>query len=424
MSNCNTKNCCFHGIDLVVKCYDPQPEFKDFTVPTFWFNRCNGKLFLLKEIDADGKAVWIDITSGGSGGSGIEQILTECGLVQPDSEGQIKVKGSCGIRALAEGCEEMCIDILTGFGLKGGGNVCAGESLTIELDADIAGGLKAITTPCGDITPIDGKVKITPSADFELTCTGNELLIALKTPLSPTIGGTGIIEYSKGDVLVGKTDGTLEKLPQGNPGQVLGINPSGNLAYITPSIVPGTSKVVAASARLAWQAEVPWQTNVQMPVGGVGGVALIKLRDQDGDNFDATNLILGDGTPLNYLRYIAPYDGMLAITYRFTFEVNNLDSLTYLQTWAIYGDPNDFTNKRFLVDFDCFAVDKRKTTSGTTIIPIQAGEFASISVNVSREPADPGLTAKMISFWGGDMGDGCDSCLTFSYTQFGNTKRP
>lgn len=186
----------------------------------------------------------------------------------------------------------------------------------------------------------------------------------------------------------------------------------------------GKSKVVAASARLAWQTEVPWQTNNQYPVGSQGGVTMVKLRDQDGDNFDATNLIVGDGTFLNYLRYIAPYDGMLAITYRFTFEVNNLDALTYLQTWAIYGDPNDFTNKRFLVDFDCFAVDKRKTTSGTTIIPIQAGEFASISVNISREPSDPGLTAKMISFWGGDMRNGCDSCLTFSYTQFGNTKRP
>lgn len=286
-------------------------------------------------------------------------------------------------------------------------------------------GINEIITPCGRLNPIDGAIKLTIGEGLEATCTSNELTTKLKVPVTSNLGGTGLQQYNKGDVLVGKEDGTLEKLGKGAIGQVLGIDSNGNLSYITPSVVPGTNKVVMAFARFPWGQRATWRTNNFYVVGGEGGITFIKLRDQDGDNFQANNLILGNGTLNNYLHYVCPYDGVVAVNYRFTMEVNNLDKLTYLQTWTCcLGDGEPYESYRRTARFDTFTNYTRKTTYATDLIPVQKKDSLFVAINVSREPSDPSLTASMYSFWGGDEGRVCDSCISFTYTQFGNTKIP
>lgn len=327
-------------------------------------------------------------------------------------------------------CGELTPDALSKVGLE------LSENFTCELSEDksiakidVKGspsdGINKIITSCGIIEPIDRTVKLTIGEGLEGTCTSNELTTQLKVPVTSNLGGTGIQQYNKGDVLIGKEDGTLEKLPKGAIGQVLGIDTNGNLSYITPSVVPGTNKVVMASARFPWAQRAAWGINNFLPVGGQGGIKFIKLRDQDGDNFEANNLILGNGSFDDYLRYICPYDGVVAVNYRFTMEINNLDKLTYLQTWTCcLGDGEPYENFRRTARFDTFTNYTRKTTYGTDLVPVQKKDSLFIAINVSREPMDNTLVPSMYSFWGGDEGRICDSCISFTYVQFGNTKIP
>lgn len=97
-------------------------------------------------------------------------------------------------------------------------------------------GINEIITPCGRLKPIDGAIKLTMGEGLETTCTGEELTTKLKVPVPSNFGGTGIQQYNKGDLLIGKDDGSLEKLPKGTSGQVLGIKSDGTLGYINSSI--------------------------------------------------------------------------------------------------------------------------------------------------------------------------------------------
>lgn len=327
-------------------------------------------------------------------------------------------------------CGELTPDTLSKVGLELSDNFTCELSedksvAKIDVKTSASDGINKIITPCGAIEPIDRIVKLTMSEGLDITCTSNELTTKLKVPVASNLGGTGIQQYNKGDVLIGKEDGTLEKLGKGAIGQVLGIDTNGNLSYITPSVVPGTNKVVMASARFPWAQRAAWGINNFLPVGGQGGIKFIKLRDQDGDNFEANNLLLGDGSRDNYLRYICPYDGVVAVNYRFTMEVNNLDKITYLETWTCcLGDGEPYENFRRTARFDTFTNYIRKTTYGTDLVPVQKKDSLFIAINVSREPMDNTLVPSMYSFWGGDEGRICDSCISFSYTQFGNTKIP
>lgn len=327
-------------------------------------------------------------------------------------------------------CGELTPDSIGKVGLE------LSEDFTCELSEDKStskiglkekpvSGITKIITSCGEITPIDGVVKFTTVEGLDSTCQQNEVINKLKSPVATNLGGTGIQQYNKGDVLIGKEDGTLEKLPKGETGQVLGIDSNGNIAYITPSVIPTTNKIVSAFARFPWGQRATWGINNFHPVGSQGGIAFIKLRDQDGDNFQANNLMVGNGTRENYLRYICPYDGIVAVNYRFTMEVNNLDKLTYLQTWTCcLADGEPYENFRRTARFDTFTNYTRKTTYATDLVSVQKKDSLFVAINVSREPSDPSLTPSMYSFWGGDDGRICDSCINFTYVQFGNTKIP
>lgn len=399
MSNCNTKNCCFHGIDLVVKCYDPQPEFKDFTVPTFWFNRCNGKLFLLKEIDADGKAVWIDITSGGSGGAGIEQILTECGLVQPDSEGQIKVKGSCGIRAVAEGCEEMCVDILTGFGLKGGGRVCNGESLTIEVDTDFAGDVTSpdpanvgdvpmykdttgkVITP-SNINSVDGLTKITKS-------TAGEQLLRVETidteagsnagvEAKSTGSGYPYFQLTQGDQkwreIINPETGAREIRP------VDDLSKDSLLNFLPNGVITGNLQP-KCSARLT-DSSPTFNRNEYFKIGS--NIAFTKIRDEDGYNKSANNLFLGGNG--SYLYYKIPYSGTWCIIYKFVIDQGRVASGTRIASRVNFGPVNDLQQ---IKTEEHYPNSSYKTISDTILLPLNKDDVVFVDVLIESDQGNP-----------------------------------
>lgn len=227
----------------------------------------------------------------------------------------------------------------------------------------------------------------------------DSIIALLKNPLPTTSGGTGLNQL-------------------GQIGQVLGIDSNGKLAYIDVSGT-GTKKVVAATARFP-TGEIPWLTNAPYDIGGVGGISAIKVRDQDGDNFQANNLIIGDGTAQNYLRYIVPYSGLWATSYQFTFEVNNTDKPTFIDSRLRWG--KSYENSLFLAEFDNFSSDaRRKSVVGTKIMPLEKGDQVWVQVNVKREPSDPSLTAKMATFWNPP---GFDSYIGFGLIEEGNVTIP
>lgn len=364
MSNCNTRNCCFQGIDLVVKCYDPQPDFTDFAIPTFWFNRCTGKLFLFKEIDAQGKAVWIEITGGGTGGSGIEEILTECGLIQPNSEGQIKVKGSCGIRLKAEGCEELCVDILTGFGIKGGGRVCCGESLKIELDTDFVGDVVSpnpaeigdvpkykdttgkVIVP-SNINSVDGLTKITKSSKGEQkllvetvdTEAGSDAGVEAKS----TGSGTPYFQLTQGENkwrrIINPETGALEVRPTDDlsKGSVLSMLTNGVM------LMPWQPKMGATLG------DSPYITQVEQPISIGSNLAFTKVIDQDGYNLDANNFFPGDGKG-NGAYYVTNYaNAFYLVSFQFVLQKRDqANSVTYNIKLNYTGIPS-YTFRRQLI---------------------------------------------------------------------------
>lgn len=398
MSNCNTQNCCFKGIDLVIKCYDPQPDFRDFTIPTWWFNRCNGKLFLLKEIDDNGKAVWIDITSGGSTIEGIEEIITECGLIQPDSEGKVKVKGTCGIRAAAEGCEDLCVNVLTGFGLKGGGQVCVGETITIELDAEITGDVRSEGTPqIGDIpkykeadskiivpsniNSVDGLTKITKS-------TKGEQKFLVETADTESGSNAGVEAKSTGSGF------PYFQLTQGDQKWRERINPETGAREICPiddlSKDPILSMLPNGVMFMPWQPKCTAKLSQSTPVFTAGQdyqigstLAFTKIRDTDGYNESANHFFPGDGNG-NYAYYTCPYTGGYSIGWLFLADrTTKQDTQAEVKFKLVFGP---ISNEQSLLYRYFFGNLTFTTVSGYITLPLNKGDRIRWNINIDKIP--------------------------------------
>lgn len=92
--------------------------------------------------------------------------------------------------------------------------------------------IEKIITACGEIIPQDGLIELIEGDGITFNCENNKLTIGIKIPLTTGQGGTGITEYTLGDLLIGNEDGTLSKLPKGENGQVLGIKSDGSIGYI------------------------------------------------------------------------------------------------------------------------------------------------------------------------------------------------
>lgn len=241
------------------------------------------------------------------------EILTECGYVKADENGQIQVEGTCGIRAVSDDCPDFCINLLTGYGLKGGGQICKGETRTIELDSDITGDVrgpdganvgdvpvfgstdgKSITT--SNINSVDGLTKITKSSKGEQkllvetadTESGSNAGIEAKS----TGSGTPYFQLTQGDqkwrTIVNPETGAREIRPVDDlsKGSILSMLPNGVM------LMPWQPKMAAT---FNGEATIG-QANVDVDIGGFGGVAFTKILDQDGYNLSANNFYPGDGS--------------------------------------------------------------------------------------------------------------------------------
>lgn len=250
------------------------------------------------------------------------------------------MKGSCGIRLAAEGCEEMCVDILTGFGLKGGGRVCCGESLKIELDAEITGDVrgpdsakvgdvpvfkdetgKSITT--SNINSVDGLTKITKS-------TVGEQKLLVETDNTDTSSNAGIIAKSTGPAFpyfeltkdefswrnrLDSTTGNYQIRPTGKD-PILTLLPNG------VTLMPWQPKVGATLGT------TPYLTVANQDVTLGSNKAFDVKLDQDGYNLSAGLFFPGDGNGQGAY-YTTKYDNAFYIVaYKFIiFKQNPQDSI-------------------------------------------------------------------------------------------------
>jgi hypothetical protein len=333
MSNCNTSECCFHGIDLVVKCYDPLSDFNEFKVPTWWFNRCNGKLFILKGI-VDGKAIWQEISEMGE--SGIQEILTQCGSVTPNENGEIIHTGECGARIVAADCTDLCITVNTEWGLTGGKTVCAGESITLGIDNE---NTNLVTSSSSDVQDGDSVVFDGTSGKKIKKADG---LLVVSTNNSEKNSGIEIVS----------TDGTgfpYINLKHGNQNWNIRSNPTNNALEFRPvndlskasmlTLFPNGNCVRPFQTKAtAYFTKTPTFTpNQPYTIGSNQKITII--RDNDGYNLSANYFFPGDGAG-NGAYYITPYNGRFyEVSYQFLVDrggqTQNPETF-YVQ--VVYGD--------------------------------------------------------------------------------------
>lgn len=351
MSNCNTRNCCFQGIDLVVKCYDPQPEFTDFKIPTWWFNVCTGKLYLLKGIDDDGKAIWIEITAGGAGGDGIQKILTQCGVVDADDSGQITHSGECGARVVAADCKDLCITVNTDWGLQGGKNVCAGESINLSIDKENT----------NLVTSSSNNVKDGDSVVFD--------------------GTSGKIIKRAMNWRVG--DGTDSWTGR--------FNPDDKSFQIFPNemsdkpIIQMLSNGVILSP---WQPKCTAKLSQRVPnfpvaqdyeIGSTR--AFTKLRDTDGYNQNANNFFPGDGNG-NAAYYTCPYTGVYNIGWQFVADRTTVtDTVVRIKVKLFFGSTS---NEQSLLYNYLFGPDSYQTVSDYISLALNKEDRIRWTININK----------------------------------------
>lgn len=280
------------------------------------------------------------------------EILTECGYVKADENGQIQVEGTCGIRAVSDDCPDFCINLLTGYGLKGGGQICKGETRTIELDADITGDVrgpdsaqvgdvpvfkdetgKSITT--SNINSVDGLTKITKSSKGE-----QKLLV--ETADTESGSNAGVEAKSTGSAypyfqltegenkwrrIINPETGDLEVRPTDDlsKGSVLSMLPNGVIR------MPWQPK---AAAYLRTTPNFP--LNEDFEIGS--NLPFVKILDQDGYNTSANNFFVGGNG--QGASYTTTYDGAFYLVgFQFNLDKGEApDTAVTFTTKIKYGD--------------------------------------------------------------------------------------
>lgn len=301
---------CINKLDHVEKViaeYDPTEKFINYKLLTIWLNRKTRQAYILVS-KKDGIAVWepinLDINA-------IEKILLDCGEAAPNEKGEIRLKGECGVRAEAEGCENFYFDLFTADPLTGGKRVYLGDEVNLGFRADIAGDVrgpdsvtvgnvpvykdttgKTITT--SNINSADGLTNITKSSKGEQkllvetadTESGSNAGVEAKS----TGSGTPYFQLTQGDNKwrrqINPETGALEIRPVDDlsKGSILSMLPNGVM------LMPWQPKLGAtfATAKLD-------QANVSRDIGGFGGTTFTTILDQEGYNLSAGNFYPGDG---------------------------------------------------------------------------------------------------------------------------------
>lgn len=382
-------------VEKVIADYDPTEKFINYKLLTIWLNRKTRQAYILVS-KKDGIAVWepinLDINA-------IEKILLDCGEAAPNEKGEIRLKGECGVRAEAEGCEKFYFDLFTADPLTGGKRVYLGDEVNLGFRADIAGDVrgpdsatvgnvpvykdttgKTITT--SNINSIDGLTSITKSTAGEQkllvetadTESGSNAGVEAKS----TGSGTPYFQLTQGENkwrrIINPETGALEVRPTDDlsKGSVLSMLPNG---VITGNLQP------KCSARLT-DSSPTFNRNEYFKIGS--NIAFTKIRDEDGYNKSANNLFLG-GTD-SYLYYKIPYSGTWCIIYKFVIDQGRVASGTRIVSRINFGPVNDLQQ---IKTEEHYPNSSYKTISDTILLPLNKDDIVFVDVLIESDQGNP-----------------------------------
>ena len=382
-----------NGIETLTvtrKPYNPMPNmFMEF-LPTLWINECTGETFIA--VGRDGCIT--NIQPINSDFEGIEEILTQCGIVKADEDKKIEVEGECGIRAMADDCPDFCINLLTGYGLKGGGQICKGETRTIELDADITGDVR------GPDAANVGDVPVFDTTDGKSITTSNINSVDGLTKITKTTLGEQklLVENTAGNdsVVQAKTTGngySYIQLSNNNDEWFASLNPSQKQIEIFPR-VSGENKSPILTMLPNGVMLMPWQpklgatfgtakldqANVSRDIGGFGGGTFTTILDQDGYNLSAGNFYPGDGAGQGAF-YTTTYDNafyLVVIQFLVQKDDRNAGATTNIAI-QYQGTPSYIFRKELISGI------KFETFVGVTVLRGVKGNKISFSLDSTNQ---------------------------------------
>lgn len=375
-------------VEKVINDYDPNETFIDYKLLTVWLNRKTKQAYILVSKE-NGIATWIPVNLDINA---IEKVLLDCGEIQPNEKGEVRVKGQCGVYTAAEGCENFYFDLFTADPLTGGKRVYLGDEVNLGFRADIAGDVrgpdsatvgnvpvykdttgKTITT--SNINSTDGLTSITKSTAGE-----QKLLVETVDSESGSNAGVEAKSTGSGAPYFQLTQGDNKWRRQINPETgVLEIRPVDDLSkdsimnFLPNGIVTGNLQP-KASARLTQSTPV-FERNKWIQVGS--NLAFQKLRDEDGYNKSANNFFPGDGAG-NGAYYTVPYTGVWAIQFQFLIDqsINKTGTrILYRLTWGNQGSYQSLRNAYQLAF-------KYQSLSDCRLLPLEKGNICFLEVRV------------------------------------------
>lgn len=387
--------CCLNHIPYEILDKTPTENDWDYPVPFIRIDKKDKKAWILVD-NKDAKATWIEIAYSNKT---IQKILTDCGEIEPNEKGEIIINGQCGIRAVSDNCPDFCINLLTGYGLKGGGQICKGETRTIELDADITGNVKgADSAQVGDvpvfkdetgksittsnINSVDGLTKITKSSKGEQkllvetadTENGSNAGVEAKS----TGSGYPYFQLTQGDQkwreIINTETGAREIRP------VDDLSKDSLLNFLPNGVITGNLQP-KCSARLT-DSSPTFNRNEYFKIGS--NIAFTKIRDEDGYNKSANNLFLG-GTD-SYLYYKIPYSGTWCIIYKFVIDQGRVASGTRIVSRINFGAVNDLQQ---IKTEEHYPNSSYKTISDTILLPLNKDDIVFVDVLIESDQGNP-----------------------------------
>lgn len=336
-------------VEKVIETYDPNETFLSYDLLTVWVNKKTKKAFILVSKE-NGIATWVpinaDITT-------IDKIILNCGKVEANENNEIEHTGECGARTVTDDCKDLCITINTEWGLKGGGNVCAGESLTLGIDLAnttlVISSVKNVQD--GDLVAFDG-------TSGKVIKKANNLKL-------------GDAENSWNGK-INQTTKALEFFPNAlSTTPILSMLPNGVM------LMPWQPK---CTAKLSQRTPV-FTAGQDYEIGST--LAFTKIRDTDGYNKSANYFFPGDGNG-NYAYYTCPYTGGYNIGWLFLADrTNSQDTMGEIKFKLIFGTSS---NEQALVYNYFFGNLTFSTVSGYITLPLNKGDRIRWNINIDKIP--------------------------------------
>lgn len=336
-------------VDQVIHDYDPQENFLNYKVATLWINRKTKKAWVLVSKEG-GIAVWHPIPLEQSA---IDKIILDCGEVTPNENGEIIHKGACGARTVPEGCTDFCITLETGWGLKGGGTVCAGEKTKVELDPENINLVTSSSTGVkdGDSVVFDGD-------------SGRIIKRAMNWRVgNGTDSWTGRFNES---------DKSFQIFPNEMSDKPI-IQMLNNGVILQPWYPKCTA--------ILNQRTPNFTAGLDYEIGSTR--AFVKLRDTDGYEQSANNFFPGDGNG-NSAYYTCPYTGGYSIGWLFladrTIALDNKGEIFFKLIFGPVGNPKVLLYRYF------FGSLTYSTVSSYITLPLDKGDRIRWNINIKDIP--------------------------------------